>query len=347
MMKPHHHQRHAIVLALLCTVLMASTTLAAVAAAATTASSPSSPSAVDTNHPLVRLFDMWDADKDGRVDRMEMAMYVLQFQENDEWESEHRMPGMAETVRWANRDPLTAESIDLAWRQMTSRLFRGNLVREGFTLEELLSKASAPLSAMHTSSTRDLQSAPSSLCGEEQPQQLHIAPGQRNVDMTIMWTTKNKAYNPRGSFVQYGRHRNNLDSTVEGVAVTYDVGETGWSGWLHRVHLVGLEPNTVYYYRVGTDHPLRGSHSGHTAAGCWSPVIAFRSLSDDPEKQRFPAKIAFYGDMGTVCCVSCATVYVSLTSRLDPLISTHRIGHAHGVRRHRGTRLRSRAGRSI
>lgn len=237
--------------------------------------------------PLVRLFSLWDSNSDGRVDRMEMARYVLQFQENDEWEhvGSDELPDILETERWVNRDG--PRSIEFAWSQMTHALFSRPV--DSFTYMELFA-------ALRSNNSNPLNTRITT-CGDEQPQQLHIAPGQRNVDMTVMWTTKNKQRNPRGSRVQYGRDPKKLNLVVDGVSDTYDVGElAGWSGWLHRAVLSDLEPNTVYYYRVGTDAPM----GLNGTAECWSAVNRFRSLSDDPQRQKYPAKIAFYGDMGTV-----------------------------------------------
>jgi len=58
----------------------------------------------------------------------------------------------------------------------------------------------------------------------------------KNTDATIAWSTNSNA----STILKYGTSPNNLNMTAE----------APWGGTTHRVHLKGLNPGTLYFYRV-------------------------------------------------------------------------------------------------
>jgi hypothetical protein len=114
------------------------------------------------------------------------------------------------------------------------------------------------------------------------PYHIHLGlAGDPKTSMVVLWATHDQS--TRATTVQYGKKSGAgvTESTQEGV--TYIFG-TGLSGngppvRVHETHLCGLEPNTVYTYRVGG--------VGANGAEKWSPEHEFRTApdvtSDDPE----------------------------------------------------------------
>ena len=99
-------------------------------------------------------------------------------------------------------------------------------------------------------------------------------------EMVFFWMTPENA----SSVLQYGLSPEELTETVsadEGhVAQRYEY-RRELSKWYHRLHARGLQPNTVYHYRVGDDQYG------------FSDIRWFKTRSDDPEAT---VKIATLGD---------------------------------------------------
>lgn len=80
--------------------------------------------------------------------------------------------------------------------------------------------------------------------------------------------------------VYYGTDPSNLSQSSEGYSLTYTYG--GWLGFIHRAIMVNLEPNTLYFYTLGTK--------------VGGQVYNFTTYND--ASLNVPFNIAVVGDMG-------------------------------------------------
>ncbi|XP_026332505.1 acid phosphatase type 7 isoform X1 [Hyposmocoma kahamanoa] len=112
-------------------------------------------------------------------------------------------------------------------------------------------------------------------CSYCQPEQIHIAFGEKTNDILVTWTTFNDTGESR---VQYG-------------ALTMDKEARGWNTqfkdgrgqWIHRVLLKDLLFNTKYTYHCGSQYG-------------WSERFTFKT---PPQGENWVVRAAIYGDMGT------------------------------------------------
>ncbi len=118
-------------------------------------------------------------------------------------------------------------------------------------------------------------------------QQIHIAQGRTPESMTISWVTKTEA----ASQVRYSDGTSkDLKLTAVGYSTSYkfDYPDYGHyeSGVIHHVQVVGLQPNTVYYYQCGDFD--RDSTSG---------MLVFKTLPK--VGNHLPISFGVIGDLGT------------------------------------------------
>ncbi len=85
----------------------------------------------------------------------------------------------------------------------------------------------------------------------------------------IAWSTNVNA----STMVRYGTSAENLN----------EVAQTPWGGLTHRVHIQHLQPNTTYYFEVGSEH-AQGS-----GAKLESPVHSFRTVEKGAKGEKYPA----------------------------------------------------------
>lgn len=124
------------------------------------------------------------------------------------------------------------------------------------------------------------------------PKHGHIALSERDDEMVVMYNSAS----PRTPLVRYGRHSDALAAVARGASTTYSASDMchapantthqRWfrnPGFMHKVVLPALEPDTVYFYQFGND------------VDGWSSVQSFRSK---PPKHARTAKFIAYGDMG-------------------------------------------------
>jgi len=109
------------------------------------------------------------------------------------------------------------------------------------------------------------------------PEQIHLSLTGDLSEMAVTWVTLNAS----NSIVQYGLSPMNLNMQRSGGNRTYKAG--GWLGTIHTAIMVGLQPGTTYYYRVGDPSETYG----------WSPVFDFTTFYNDSR----PITYALLGDM--------------------------------------------------
>merc|ERR1711970_547175 len=77
-----------------------------------------------------------------------------------------------------------------------------------------------------------------------------------------------------------------MDQTNEGSSKEFvDAGAAESTQYIHRVHLLGLEPDTTYFYQVGSSDGL-------------SAVFGFKTVASG--ENAWPLRVATYGDLGVV-----------------------------------------------
>jgi len=120
------------------------------------------------------------------------------------------------------------------------------------------------------------------------PEQIHLSITHDPSEMVVMWTTLRVTPHP---IVFYGIDPNNLNMNVSGNTSTYTGG--GWVGQIHTGKMVKLQPDTVYYYRVGdaTVAP------GYWLRPTWSqPALYFRTRK--VPSASMATTVAIVGDAG-------------------------------------------------
>jgi acid phosphatase type 7 len=120
------------------------------------------------------------------------------------------------------------------------------------------------------------------------PKQVHVnVAHDGRTGMAILWRTNDET--TLATTVQYGTG-GKTDQTQDGFTFVYDINEpdgTPASVRVHETHLCGLQPDTVYSYRVG------GS-DGKTSK--WSPVYSFRTLPDGSKDPTASVSMLLLGD---------------------------------------------------
>lgn len=111
---------------------------------------------------------------------------------------------------------------------------------------------------------RDLQVSCGEATGDGAPQSVHLTYPSNDAahSVGVLWMTD---YETRAGDVQYGTDPENLDRWQRGITFSYDLvdGERR----VHEAHLCGLQANTTYYYRAGTE-------------GAWSEVFTFTTAPE-------------------------------------------------------------------
>lgn len=116
-------------------------------------------------------------------------------------------------------------------------------------------------------------------CAYCQPEQVHLAFGEKSNDIVVTWTTYNDT---EESIVKYGQGM--MNNTAHGSSGLFiDGGHLKRQQWIHRVTLRDLHFNTKYVYHVGSSYG-------------WSDVYYFKT---PPEGEQWILRAALYGDMGT------------------------------------------------
>lgn len=144
------------------------------------------------------------------------------------------------------------------------------------------------------------------------PQGIHLSLTENPQEVWVMWSTQLEGMTPT---VQYGLAQDSLTMQTIGNSSTYWQG--GWKGYIYRVQLSGLQPDTVYYYRVG-DPDWE-----------WGQITyAFRTA---PDTNTGNVSIALYGDMGNTD-ISNKNIYWLSTAategKLDMVMHLGDIGYA-------------------
>ncbi|XP_026331992.1 acid phosphatase type 7-like [Hyposmocoma kahamanoa] len=111
-------------------------------------------------------------------------------------------------------------------------------------------------------------------CSYCQPEQIHIAFGEKINHIVVTWTTMNDS---RESLVNFGVFPD-LDQMAEGVRTRY---KNLHGQWIHRVTLKHLQFNTIYNYRCGSRY-------------AWSDQFHYTTVPKIKKK----LSGAIYGDMG-------------------------------------------------
>ncbi|KAK3914980.1 Acid phosphatase type 7 [Frankliniella fusca] len=119
-----------------------------------------------------------------------------------------------------------------------------------------------------------------------QPEQIHLSFGEKERSIVITWSTGNKT----DSIVKYGGGGQLLQTKAGSCSLFVDGGSKKASQYIHRVTLYyeepdSLQPETKYYYHVGSD---RG----------WSAIYWF--MTPPENLNEWAPSIAIYGDMGNV-----------------------------------------------
>ena len=78
------------------------------------------------------------------------------------------------------------------------------------------------------------------------PQQIHISFGDTSRDIIIMWATRSDD----ASYVDYHSGDRQSAITVKGLTVRFETTNDNGAKYLHRVALVGLVPESKYFYHV-------------------------------------------------------------------------------------------------
>ncbi|XP_041981371.1 acid phosphatase type 7 isoform X3 [Aricia agestis] len=111
-----------------------------------------------------------------------------------------------------------------------------------------------------------------------QPEQVHIAFGNKPNDIVVTWTTFDKTKESR---VQYGV--GSMDQEASGIASVFvDNGTEKRHMYIHRVTLPDLKFDTTYVYHVGSVYG-------------WSELFSFKT---PPQGEDWVVRAAIYGDMG-------------------------------------------------
>ncbi|KAG7301923.1 hypothetical protein JYU34_013341 [Plutella xylostella] len=115
-------------------------------------------------------------------------------------------------------------------------------------------------------------------CAYCQPEQVHIAFGEKTNDIVVTWSTFNDTKETR---VQYGK--NVMDTEAQGFSTLFvDGGPHKHSQYIHRVTLHDLEFDTEYVYHAGSVYG-------------WSEQFNFKT---PPAGEDWVVRAAIYGDMG-------------------------------------------------
>jgi len=114
-------------------------------------------------------------------------------------------------------------------------------------------------------------------------QQVHLSITTKPSEMVVMWVTRD----PVDTVVKYGLTSGAYSSSMTGTRDTYDVGVFGWSGWIHKVILTNLQPDTTYYYICGN------------LGGYWSDEFSFVTPPVSIGQKDNQFIFAVMGDMGT------------------------------------------------
>ncbi|KAH9644719.1 hypothetical protein HF086_003824, partial [Spodoptera exigua] len=115
-------------------------------------------------------------------------------------------------------------------------------------------------------------------CTHCQPEQIHIAFGEKPNDIVVTWSTFNDTQESR---VQYGAGI--MDKEATGSSKLFiDGGKLRRSQYIHTVTLKNLEFNTRYVYHAGSVYG-------------WSEEFWFHT---PPAGEDWPVRAAIYGDMG-------------------------------------------------
>ncbi|XP_063624902.1 acid phosphatase type 7 isoform X1 [Cydia splendana] len=115
-------------------------------------------------------------------------------------------------------------------------------------------------------------------CPYCQPEQVHIAFGEKPNDIVLTWTTFNDT---QGSYATFGKEQ--LTDQVSGYSTLFrDGGQQRRELYIHRVTLPGLDYDTTYVYNVGSEFGMSERFSFHVP----------------PKGNDIKVRAAIYGDMG-------------------------------------------------
>ncbi|XP_063538363.1 acid phosphatase type 7-like isoform X2 [Cydia strobilella] len=115
-------------------------------------------------------------------------------------------------------------------------------------------------------------------CPYCQPEQVHIAFGEKPNDIVLTWTTFNDT---QGSYATFGKGQ--LEAQASGYSTLFrDGGKQQREMYIHRVTLPGLDYDTTYVYNVGSDFGMSERFSFHVP----------------PEGNDIQVRAAIYGDLG-------------------------------------------------
>jgi acid phosphatase type 7 len=137
------------------------------------------------------------------------------------------------------------------------------------------------------------------------PEQLHLALGADETQMTVSWVTYKRLSNPAVYFWEANKHENLTIRGMNAAVSTYTAG--GWLGTIYNVTLKNLEAGTTYRYRLSgandkNQNPEFIERVFTTPIAASSEPLAPRSLKAKtvPYVPGTSASvIAFYGDMST------------------------------------------------
>ncbi|XP_063624901.1 acid phosphatase type 7-like [Cydia splendana] len=115
-------------------------------------------------------------------------------------------------------------------------------------------------------------------CSHCNPEQVHIAFGEKSNDIVVTWST----FNDTPSVVHYGVEE--LQHYAYGASSLFeDGGNERRQQYTHRVTLPDLQYDTKYVYNVGSEYGV-------------SSLFSFRTV---PKGNNWPVRAAVFGDMGT------------------------------------------------
>ena len=116
-------------------------------------------------------------------------------------------------------------------------------------------------------------------CSYCQPEQIHIAFGDKINDIVVTWSTFNDTEESR---VEYGE--GTMDQKAVGTSWLFtDGGREMRTQWIHKVVLKDLKFNTRYVYHAGSVYG-------------WSEQFSFKT---PPNGENWVVRAAIYGDMGS------------------------------------------------
>ncbi|TKR62171.1 hypothetical protein L596_026165 [Steinernema carpocapsae] len=117
-------------------------------------------------------------------------------------------------------------------------------------------------------------------CGGTQPEQVHLSLTGNLNEMFVTWVTLSPV--PATPFVKYGSSQYTLDRTVIGVASHFsDGGDQKIVRYVYRAKMRNLQPETEYFYKVG-------STLGY------SQIFSFKTFPSS----NAPVRVCIFGDMG-------------------------------------------------